>query len=145
MARTSASIPSRGSGAPFTLALTLSANVLWIARTAPSSVSASKMDRMCCCDHSVNEQRGDGGAQLLPVISGNEVEDNGAEGEENIEAAPDNTEVEAKPEFGKSTGEHAEEVVGIPLTVFLQASITMLSLDLFSTKLELPRLSKTKK
>lgn len=84
------------------------------------------------------------------MISGNEVEDNGAEGEENIEVGADNTEVEAKPEFGRSTGEHAEEAEeqddgGIPPTVFLQASITMLSLDLFSTKLELPRLSKTKK
>ena len=108
------------------------------------------MARMCCWDHSFNEERGDAGAQLLPVISGNEVEGNGAEDEDNKEAEAGNTEVEEKPEFGKSTGEHAEEAedqddVGIPLTVFRQASITMLNLELFGTKLELPRLSKTKK
>jgi hypothetical protein len=58
------------------------------------------------------------------VISGNEVEDGDAGGEENKDEMTDNTEVEAKPEFGKSAGEHAEEGeegddVGIPLAVFL--------------------------
>lgn len=58
------------------------------------------------------------------MISGNEVEDDGADGEENKDEMTDNTEVEAKPEFGKSAGVHAEEGeegdgVGIPLAVFL--------------------------
>jgi len=52
------------------------------------------------------------------------VEDGDAGGEENKDEMTDNTEVEAKPEFGKSAGEHAEEGeegddVGIPLAVFL--------------------------
>lgn len=52
------------------------------------------------------------------------MEDDGADGEENKDEMTDNTEVEAKPEFGKSAGVHAEEGeegdgVGIPLAVFL--------------------------